>query len=191
MKFTQPIRNKRHVSKLKDYYLNLGEIRNFVLIVISLCTALRISDILRLRWDDVYDFTKRCVLSHITITEKKTKKTTTIALHKDLIKALKRYSYAAKPGAFIILNKNTDEAIGRVQAYRLIKAAGEAVELQESISCHSLRKTFGYHAWKDGTPHVIIMELYNHSSMAITRRYLGISQDDKDAVYLGLNLTGS
>jgi hypothetical protein len=33
------------------------------------------------------------------------------------------------------------------------------------------------------------MEIYNHTSFAVTRRYLGISQDDKDKVYLGLDIS--
>lgn len=32
------------------------------------------------------------------------------------------------------------------------------------------------------------MDIYNHSSYAITKRYLGIEQDDKDDVFLHLNL---
>ena len=51
------------------------------------------------------------------------------------------------------------------------------------IGCHSLRKTFGYHSWKKGVPIAVLMELYNHSNQAVTKLYLGISQDDIDDVY--------
>jgi integrase len=190
MKTTEPIRNKHQIRELMAYYLNLGQIRNYVLIMLSLRTALRISDILRLRWDDVYDFKSRRIRKNITITEKKTGKAKTIALHTDIINALKRYLYAAKPGVFLIENPRTGKAISRIQAYRLIRSAAEALAFESRVSCHSLRKTFGYHAWKSGASPAVIMEIYNHSSLAVTRRYLGVTQDDKNEVYLSLELTG-
>ena len=55
--------------------------------------------------------------------------------------------------------------------------------MPEHISCHSLRKTFGYHAWKQSVPPAMLMDIYNHSSYQITKRYLGIDQDDKDQVF--------
>ena len=189
MKTTQPIRNKNQVRALAEYYLKNGQIRNYVLIVMGLYTALRISDLLRLQWKDVYDFDKRCVRTNITIIEKKTGKCKSIALNAGIIKALSLFSTVARPETFIIENKNTGKAISRIQAYRLIRCAAEALEFQCNVSCHSLRKTFGYHAWKNGVSPAVLMDIYNHSSMAITRRYLGVSQDDRDAVYLGLDLT--
>ena len=71
------------------------------------------------------------------------------------------------------------------EAYR---KAAEAVGIEDVIRCHSLRKTFGYHAWKMGTPPALLMEIYNHSSFQITKHYLGIEQDDKDAVFRNIQL---
>jgi integrase len=183
MATTQPIRNKHQVRELAEYYLKRGEIRNYVLIVMGVHTALRISDLLRLTWDDVYDFERKRLRESITITEKKTGKQKTIALNSRIKQALALYVYAAKPGVNIIINERTHRAISRIQAYRLIRAAAEALKFAARVSCHSLRKTFGYHAWKSGVSPAVIMEIYNHSSFAITRRYLGVSQDDKDEVY--------
>ena len=184
MKSTQPIRCKHQVRKFINYFYNQGQLRNYVLAVICVHTALRISDVLSIRYEDVYDANNRPRKS-ITITEKKTNKTKTIALHKNIIKALKLYHHEATPGAPLILNNQTGKAITRVHAYRILRLAAEALGFSQNVSCHSLRKTFGYHAWKNGTSPAVIMEIYNHSSLAVTRRYLGVNQDDMNIVYLG------
>jgi len=62
---------------------------------------------------------------------------------------------AALSGRFLIENHQTTKAIRRIQSYRLISAAAEALKFQYPVSCHTLRKTFGYHTWKIGTGHVI------------------------------------
>jgi integrase len=189
MATTEPIRNKRQVRQLAEYYLNCGQIRNYVLVVLGVHTALRISDLLRLRWDDVYDFENRRIRTSVTITEKKTHKVKIFALNKDAVRALTLLSVrGVRKGAFLIENPKTKNAISRIQAYRLIRAAADALQFQTRVSCHSLRKTFGYHAWKNGVSPAIIMEIYNHSSLAVTRRYLGVTQDDKNSAYLGLRL---
>lgn len=114
--------------------------RNYCLIVMGLNTALRISDLLRLKWNNVYNYTCRY------------------------------------------------QPISRTQAYRIVKTAAGRTVQDEHISCHSLRKTFGYHAWKNGTPPALLMDVYNHSSYEITQHYLGIEQDERDEIYLKLEL---
>jgi integrase len=183
MATAQPIRDPEQVRALAAYYLDRGDIRNHVLVIMGVNTALRISDLLRMTWDDVYDFDKGCVRRSVSITEHKTGKPKVLLLNDRIVKALRLYSYAAERGAFLINNKHTGKAISRIQAYRILHAAAEVLEFGFSVSCHTLRKTFGYLAWKAGEPLAVIMEIYNHSSFAVTRRYLGVSQDDKDAVY--------
>jgi len=184
MSTTQPIRNPEQARELCEYFLKRGQIRNYVLTVMSLHTALRISDLLRITWSDVYDFKANRFRECITITEKKTHKTKIIKLNSKIIFALNLYfKVSAKPDRPLFVNTRTGKAISRIQAYRIIRAAAEALALHMRVSCHSLRKTFGYLAWKSGVAVPILMEIFNHSSYAITRRYLGISQDDKNEAY--------
>lgn len=98
-------------------------------------------------------------------------------------------SGAVKSGDKIFCNnRDRKQAITRTQAYAVIRRACLANGIEGKISCHSLRKTFGYHAWKRNVPEVMLMNIFNHSSFAITRCYLGIEQEDKDEVFRKLNL---
>ena len=189
MATTEPIRNKKQLRQLADYFLKRGKLRNYALIVLGACTVLRISDLLALKWSDVYNAEKDEIYTHITVTEKKTGKTRTIALNHQAIAAL-RACLPHRKGAFIFSsNRKIDKAISRVQAWRIIHAAVAALGIAGKISCHSLRKTWGYHACtSQKVPPAIIMEIYNHSSYTITRRYLGITQDELDAAYLAVEL---
>jgi len=52
-----------------------------------------------------------------------------------------------------------------------------------------LRKTWGYHAVKDGNVSLaVIVDIYNHSSYEITKCYLGITQDERNEAYMGMEL---
>lgn len=187
MATTEPIRDKEQFKALANYFLERGQIRNYVMIVMGTYTALRISDLLRLQWEDVYSTERDFVRSHISITEHKTGKTKTIALNERVIAALTLF-YPHRDGEYIFSNRRGG-AISRVQAWRIIKDAATELGIDGTISCHSLRKTWGYHAWTSGSVSpVIIMDVYNHSSYNVTKRYLGVAQDDLDKAYLEMEL---
>jgi integrase len=188
MAATEPIRDKKQLHALAGYWLKRGNLRNYTLIVLGVCTALRISDLLRLTWEDVYDGERGAFRTHVSVTEKKTGKAKTIALNRQAVRALCLY-HPQRRGVYIFANNREDKAaISRIQAWRIIRIAAEAIGAAGCIACHSLRKTFGYFAWKAGVLPVMLMDIYNHSSFEITRRYLGIAQDDRDRVYLKLSL---
>ncbi|MFR4352271.1 MAG: tyrosine-type recombinase/integrase [Roseburia sp.] len=191
MATTQPIRNKQDLQIFTAYYQSVKpNPRNQALIILGLYTALRIGDILELRWGDIYDFDRESFRPHICVQEKKTGKQSIIAQNVHIRKALAEYmrTREVSPGDYIF-TKNTDHHIPicRSQAFRIIKKAAKAIG-QEHVSCHSLRKTFGYHAWKQGTPPALLMDIYNHSSYQITKKYLGIAQDERDMVYLSIEI---
>ncbi|MDE5699232.1 MAG: tyrosine-type recombinase/integrase [Lachnospiraceae bacterium] len=190
MSTTEPIRDKQKLQNFKNYYQNnKPNMRNYAIIIVGLNTALRISDILNLTYDDVYQ--NNNVQEHITIKERKTGKENRVLLNHEVRLVLIKYRQEliktemyqnGNPYLFPSPRK-ADSPLSRFQAYRMITDAAEAVGIEGHISCHSLRKTFGYHAWKQGNDPIVIMVIFNHSSLAITKRYLCIEQDDKDDVY--------
>lgn len=193
MSKTQPIRQLDQLTEFKNYYLTEHpHPRNYTLIILGLNTALRISDILKITWDMVYDFDRCKYRSHLYLIEQKTGKETMIALNYAVTASLETLRQMQKPcqkNMYLFTSqKDRTAPISRYQAYRIIKKAAGYAHLPEHISCHSLRKTFGYHAWKNGTPPALLMDIFNHSSYQITKRYLCIEQDDKDDVFSHINL---
>ncbi len=104
MATSEPIRNKTDLNRLSDYFFRKRQYRNYVMIVLGSCTALRISDLLKLRWEDVYDFKVGRFRSHVMLTEKKTGKYKKIALCKDAIAALQFY-FPLRQGKYIFSKK--------------------------------------------------------------------------------------
>ncbi len=188
---TQPIRSKTDVKKFTDYYaVAKPNARNYCLIVLGLHTALRIGDILELRWQDVYQFAQKRYVKHLFLREKKTKKASVIALSHHVTEALEtlRRQKDPQPADYIFSGAaGAAKPLCRSQAYRIVKEAARETLGETHISCHSLRKTFGYHAWKQGISPALLMDVYNHSSFVITRRYLGIDQDDRDLLFQKLD----
>lgn len=188
---TTPIRSKQEIEILKTYYLENGRYRDYTLFVMGINTALRISDLLELMWNDVYDYERKTYKRHIEIIEQKTQKRSVIALNHSCIQALDllRQNTSTSENEYIFCRGNDHFShISRNRAYHIIKDVAVKNHIDGNISCHSLRKTFGYHAWKKGTPSALIMNIYNHSSIEITKRYLSIYQDDKDELYDSMNL---
>lgn len=187
MKATEPLKSIKDINKLKNYFLKRKEYRNYLLVIICLNTALRISDVLSLCWNDIYDFKSNKIKSHIKINEQKTGKLQSIYINKNIENAVNIYISNTDINSNYIFKGKKDKAITRIQVNRILNKACENTGIPH-ISCHSLRKSFGYHAWKNGTQPAILMAIYNHSNFNITKRYLGISQDDKDYVYKNIKL---
>ena len=186
-----PIKNRRELKKFTGYYSNVKKNkRNHALLMTGLNTALRISDILALKWEDVYSFENKRFLKHITVREKKTKKINIIPINDELKEELSDYSRSTelRTGRYIFVSrKGENKPISRSQAFRIVKEAAAYAECEDNISCHSLRKTFGYMAWNKGASVTVLMEIFNHSSYSVTRRYLGIGQCEKDEIYMNLH----
>lgn len=192
MSKTQPIKSLKKVEELKQYYLDKGHLRDYVLVTLGFNTALRISDLLNLKWEDVYNFDTQHFKQHICLIEQKTEKQNILALNQTVISALgllKTSLNIISPKEYIIKSSHTyNKPIDRIQAFRIIRAGAKKVGIEGNISCHSMRKTFGYWAWKNGAPPAIIMSIFNHSSIEVTKIYLSIDQDDKDEVFMKISL---
>lgn len=175
MNTTEPIRSIEKIAEMKEV---LGNDRNRMLFTIGINSGLRISDIIGLTVDDIKEV--------ITIKEKKTGKIKQFRLNADVFQQVKEYASHCKH--FLFPSRKGGNPISTTQAWRIISKAAATCDL-EHIGTHSMRKSFGYHAYRMGVPIAYLMAAFNHSSEAITMRYIGIVQDElNDRVYTQMAL---
>ena len=79
------------------------------------------------------------------------------------------------------MKKSSKDRFGIID--QLLIYACKAVGLEENIGTHSMRKTFGYHHYKQFKDVALLQKIFNHSSQQITLRYIGIEQDQIDYSY--------
>jgi integrase len=165
----QPIRSLEKIQEIKNRLAANGS-RDVLLFSVGINTGLRISDLLSLRVGDVRG--KR----EYVLKEKKTGKTKRIMLHA-VAKDIEDYTTRKSDREYLFASRKGAGPISRVQAYRILNEAAKDCGLDE-IGTHTLRKTFGYHFYKANQNVVMLQQLFNHSSLSITLRYIGITQDE-------------
>ena len=70
MNKSQPIKNKEKLDRFKNFYIEEEyNPRNYMFISLGLNTALRVSDLLKFTWNDVYNFDNGCFRTHVKLTE--------------------------------------------------------------------------------------------------------------------------
>lgn len=171
MNYVQPIRDPEYIRAIKKYLFDWNY-RNYMLFVLGINSGLRISDILKLKVSDTHK-------PHFDIVEKKTNKARRIEMTPRLKRELKQYIEGKEEHEYLFKSREgVNKPISRSTAYKILNKATAAVGLEENIGTHTLRKTFGYHFYKQTKDVALLQEILNHSSPKITLRYIGINQDN-------------
>jgi integrase len=167
------------MNLIRNLY-NDGNYKISLLVSFGSFWGLRISDILSLKWEQVYN------LDEFTIVEKKTKKNREIKINTQLKRHISDCHQKIRP-------RTTDEFIftsqkGSVYSVQRINVILKDLRTKynlkiKNFSSHSLRKSFGREIFNRSAENaelaiVKLSQLFNHSNPAITRRYLGITQKE-------------
>jgi len=168
-----------------------NEFKFCLLIGIGCFTGLRIGDLLKLKFSQ---FENSDIL---TIQESKTKKTRRIKINPDLRAIIERVKVkmgVVEASQYIFLNKYAtkpiDQSYVNVRLKQIFRKYNISVE--GNVSSHLFRKTLGNRVLKlnnySNESIILLMELYSHSSPAITRRYLGLREKEILDLYDNLSL---
>lgn len=187
MEFVQPIRDLKQIETIKRL-LRQQNLRDYCLFVLGINSGLRISDLLKLRISDVSE--KGKPKDRIRLRESKTNKFKDFPISDNAKSAIKEYlrERTIIENEPLFISRKNKGFLLRQQAYRILNDVARQVGIKDKIGTHTLRKTFGYHAYNKAYDIAIIQKLFNHSSPSITLRYIGITQDEMDDVYLSLDL---
>ena len=162
-----------------------------LLIAIGVFTGLRISDLLSLKYSDLLNG------ETFSIKEKKTNKQRSIKINKDLKEIVERIVKKTKVtelNELIFINKYGTKAIDKSYVNVVLKEIVKKyrIKLDGNVSTHTFRKTLGRRVMEvnnySNESLVLLMDLFGHSSMSITKRYLGIREQEIHNVYDSLSL---
>ena len=164
--------------------------KDYMLIGIGSYFGLRANDLLNLKWSDVLN------KDEITVVEKKTGKNRLITISPNAKEIIEFVSNDLMRGdrlnsdAFVFANSKGGKLSIQYINRRLHETFKTYNIKVQNGSTHTLRKTFGKRVWEmDGKSErslIYLSEIFSHSSIAITKRYIGITQKDIENIYLNL-----
>lgn len=185
MEYVEPIKDIELINAIKKV-LRQQSNRDFLLFVLGINTGLRISDLLSLRVRDVWDGDKCREFLYIP----DSKSGEAYYLNAKVQRALENYLSQSPltDEDYLFKSKKNNYSITRQQAYRIINNAAREAGIAGKIGTHTLRKTFGYHAYRKGVAIGFLMKIFHHHSPAETLKYIGIDENDKELVRVDVNL---
>lgn len=169
----KPLKTAEEIEDMRHSLLRFCSYRDYFLFVVGINTGLRVSDIVPLTVRDVKDKT------HILLVEQKTGKRKEIKINPTLKKEIDKYIKGKNNNDYLFPSRKGNKPITTTQAYRVLVKAGEMADM-DYIGTHTMRKTFGYHYYKKYKDIAYLMEIFNHAAPSITKRYIGITQQEID-----------
>jgi len=182
----EPIKSKKDIEAIEKY-LAKHSLRNQLIWVFGTNTGLRISDILGLNIEDVKN------KQYVEVIEKKTKKYKRFPLNNKLKNLIKEYlierkkTYSITEDEPLFVGKKHCR-LDRSQVYRFINDVCKELNISVNVGTHTMRKSFGYHHYKQNNDVALLQKIFNHSSPSITMRYIGIAQEELDESYINFEL---
>lgn len=177
----EPVKSKRDCVNIRDYFYSKGWEKYAIIWWFGIHSGLRVSDILGLKVSDVYG------RKRILIREQKTGKIKEFPLSTKLQKLLWDFCRGRDENEWVFEGRG-HRRLDRAQVYRRLQEAREALKIDCHIGTHTMRKTFGYHSFRQYENITLLQTIYNHTAPEVTKRYIGITQDEIDRYYLNFDL---
>ncbi|MFN7249371.1 MAG: tyrosine-type recombinase/integrase [Anaerobacillus sp.] len=186
MEFVEAIKDRQKISEIKNVLFDRSK-RDYLLFTLGINTGLKISDLLNIKKHQIVD--KEGAIKEFL--QLKDKQIYSVYLNNQVKKSVEVYM-ATVPSLscddYIFKSKKGNFPITRQQAYRIINSVAKEVGIESKIGTHTLRKTFGYHAYSGGVAVSLLQKIFHHSSRGETMKYIGIKKDEDVPSKIDVNL---
>ena len=188
VEYVEPIKEVEKINAIKRN-LKKQSARDYLLFVLGINTGIRVNQLLSLKVKDIYTGNEFKEFLNVRDDDKPSGEKA-VYLNSNVRNAARLYleSRDFTGEQYLFQSKKNLQPITRQQAYRIINQAAKEVGIPGKIGTHTLRKTFGYHAYRKGIAISILMDIYNHHSPAETLHYIGIDKNEKMRVKVDVNL---
>ena len=201
----EPIKNLDDIMRISEFLIRRRRWRDNMLFIVGINFGLRVSDLIQLRFSNLIN-DNLVFKSSFPVFEKKTrntrkqKKNRYITINTAVIEAVTLYlehtpdvslsDYMFRSQSHNGMDRN--RPMTRCSVDRVLKGIAEDCDLSIQMSTHTLRKTFAYHQMvmsnNDPRKLLLLSKMLGHSSVGVTMDYIGITSDEIEEAYRGLNL---
>ncbi|GEL13928.1 hypothetical protein LCO01nite_14770 [Lapidilactobacillus concavus] len=187
-----PIKDSNVLNEVQDTLLHNFKAgrRNYTIFQVGKATLLRVSDVMRLKYSDVFDV-KGEVKQNAFIHDKKTGKANTLYL-KPVRHDLKLYQewlqeHQIDSEWLFPSTTKPERHITEKQFYKVMDKVGNLLNINY-LGTHTMRKTGAYRVYTQTNYNIgLVMKLLNHSSEAMTLAYLGLDQASRETILDNIN----
>lgn len=187
----------KHIEEAPDENKRMIASRNKMMFLIGINIGVRASDLCGLKYSFFMN-NDGTFKEHYSLQPKKTKKTKKYvklffneAVKQAITNYIEEYPIEDMNG-YLFKSREGDSHITAISLGRIIKDAADEAGIDKNICSHSLRKTFGFWAYHNAQDKnnalIILQKIYNHSSPAMTSKYIGLTDDEMSDVFNELNL---
>lgn len=182
-----PIKDSNVLHEVQDTLLHnfrAGR-RNYTIFQVGKATFLRVSDVLRLKINDIFDEHGN-VKPNAYIHDKKTGKPNNLYLKPAAQDLIIYYEWLKKHDLIkewlFPSTQHPERHITEKQYYKIMAKVGELLEINY-LGTHTMRKTGAYRVYEQtGHNIALVMKLLNHSSEQMTLAYLGLDQETTESM---------
>jgi len=187
--YVDALKNPVDVHRIFDYLMEYDP-RYGMLWKFGCNTILRISDILKIKYDNVVK--NDDIVEQFTLRETKTGKIKTIYLNAELINMLRAYISTEKLKSceylFYHSKHRKGKHLDRKTVWKVLKRVGKELGIKENIGTHTMRKSYAYKIYSETKDIALVIDILNHTDVKSTLSYLGITRQKIAETYRNITL---